>query len=179
MPRSDYLFVINIICYPLNDCLVAPATCGAITNCLRILVALLLPHRCLAVASLSPRRCLAVASPSPCTPFCPPSSSSHPPLPPHEDSDGDGDSDCHQHRRLLSLPVPLPPPTPFFPPPSPCLDVSVMPDAPAAPPLPPSFVTDLTAVPLRLATVPRQRWHWQRRRRIAMDATVPTPMPPG
>jgi hypothetical protein len=60
-----------------------------------------------------------------------------------------------------------------------CPDVSIAPDAPAAPPLPPSFVTDPTAVRLRLATVPRQRRRWrrqrQRRRRSAADATAPTP----
>ncbi len=91
---------------PLVDCLVAPATCGAIADCLRILVASLLPCHCLVA--------VAVASPSP---FRPPSSSSRPPSQPHEDSDGDGNR--HRHRRSLSLPVLLPPPTPFFPPLSP------------------------------------------------------------
>ena len=57
-----------------------------------------------------------------------------------------------------------------------CPDVSVAPDAPAVPPLPPSFVTDLSAVRLRLAMVPPQRQRWRRRRRrSAMDAMVPTP----
>jgi hypothetical protein len=61
----------------------------------------------------------------------------------------------------------------------PCPDVSIAPDAPAAPPLPPSFVTDLTAVRLRLATVLCQRQRWRRRRRrrqrrSATDATAPT-----
>jgi hypothetical protein len=46
-----------------------------------------------------------------------------------------------------------------------CPDVTVAADAPAAPPLPPSFVTDPTAGRLRLAMVPRQRRHWRRRRR--------------
>ena len=55
-----------------------------------------------------------------------------------------------------------------------CPDVSVAPDAPATPPLPPSFVTDPTSVRLRLATVPRQRRR-RRRRRSATDATAPTP----
>jgi hypothetical protein len=45
-----------------------------------------------------------------------------------------------------------------------CPDVSVGPDAPAAPPLPPSFVTDPTAVRLRLAMVTRQRRRWRQRR---------------
>ena len=46
-----------------------------------------------------------------------------------------------------------------------CPDVSVAPDALAVPPLPPSFVTNPTAVRLRLATVPRQRRRRRRRRR--------------
>jgi hypothetical protein len=57
-----------------------------------------------------------------------------------------------------------------------CPDVSVAPDAPAAPPLSPSFVTDPMAIRLRLATVPRQqRRQRRRRRRSATDATAPTP----
>jgi len=57
-----------------------------------------------------------------------------------------------------------------------CPDVSIAPDAPAVPPLPLSFVTDLTAMRLRLATVPHQQQHWrQRRRRSATDAMAPTP----
>ena len=100
-----YLGLGPIICYPLVNCLVAPATCGAIANCLCILVA----------SSLS-CSCLTIASPSPRPPFHPPSSSSRQQSPPHEDSDGDGDH--HRHRRPLSLPVLLPPLTPFFPPPS-------------------------------------------------------------
>ena len=123
---SDLLLL--IICYPLLDCLVAPAICSAIADCLRILVAssmpcsrlavaLPLPCRCLAVALPSPCHCLADALPSPHPPFCPPSSSSRLPLPPHKDSDGDGDR--HWCRRSsLSLLVLLPPPTPFFPLPS-------------------------------------------------------------
>jgi len=47
VPRSDLL----LICYPLVDCLLAPATCGTKANCLRSLVASLLPCSCLAVAS--------------------------------------------------------------------------------------------------------------------------------
>jgi hypothetical protein len=99
-------FVIDYsICYPLVDCLVAPATCDIIADCLCILVASPLPCSCLVVALPSPRLCLAVASPSPrhrlVPPFCPPSSSSRLPSPPHEDSDGDGD--CHRRRRFLSL----------------------------------------------------------------------------
>jgi hypothetical protein len=107
--------------YPLVGCLVAPATCGAIADCLHILVASSLPCSHLAIPSPSPRCRLTVASPSPRPPFCPPSSSSCPPSPPHEDSDGDGDGDGdrHRHRRSLSLPVLLPPPMPFFPPSSP------------------------------------------------------------
>ncbi len=51
------IFVINIIifCYPLVDCLVAPATCGAIADAF----ASFLPRRCLVVSRL------AVALPSP------------------------------------------------------------------------------------------------------------------
>jgi hypothetical protein len=56
----------------------------------------------------------------------------------------------------------------------PCPDVSIVPDAPAAPPLPTSFVMDPTAVQLRLAMVPHQRRR-RRRRRSATDATAPTP----
>ena len=57
-----------------------------------------------------------------------------------------------------------------------CPDVSVAPDAPAAPPLPPSFVTDPMVVRLRLAMVPHQRRRRRRRRRrSATDATAPTP----
>ena len=57
-----------------------------------------------------------------------------------------------------------------------CPDVSVAPDAPAAPPLPPSFVMDPTAVQLRLAMVPRQQRRRRRwRRRSATDATALTP----
>ena len=93
--------------FPLVDCLVVPATCGAIADCLRILF-----------ASSLPCTRLTVASPSPRPPFRPPSSSSRPrPSPPNEDSDGEGDR--HQHHRSLSLPVLLPPPAPFFPSPSP------------------------------------------------------------
>ena len=173
MPRS---VVLNIICYPLVNCLVAPATCGAIADCLRILVALSLPCTRLAVASPSPRRRLA------------------PPFARHHHHHvhvrrrptrtvpaaviaigiiGRYPYRCcchHLHRssrrRLRCLRRR-------------CPDVSVAPDAPAAPPLPPSFVTDPTAVRLRLATVPRQRRRWrrrrQRRRRNAMDAMAPTP----
>jgi len=60
------MFVL-IICYPLVNCLVAPATCGAIADCLRILVASLLPCSRLAVASPFPHRSFAIASP----PFLP------------------------------------------------------------------------------------------------------------
>ena len=56
------LFVIYIICYPLVDCLVAPATCGAIADCLSILVALSLSCSRLAIALPSPRRRLAPPS---------------------------------------------------------------------------------------------------------------------
>ena len=116
-------------------------------------------NRRLAVAVISPPlRCNNRrgdnASPSPRPPFCPPSSSSRPrPLPPHKDSDDK--CDRHRHRRSLSLPVLLPPPTPFVCRrlrclPHICLDVSVAPDTPAAPPFPPSLVTDPTAVRLLL-----------------------------
>ena len=51
--------VIYIICYPLVNCLVAPANCGAIADCLRILVASSLPcHHRIVVASPLPRRCI-------------------------------------------------------------------------------------------------------------------------
>jgi hypothetical protein len=61
VPRSDYyLIVLSIICYPLVDCLVAPATCGTIANCLHILFASSLPCTRLAVALPSPCRRLAV-----------------------------------------------------------------------------------------------------------------------
>jgi len=158
--------IITVICYPLIDCLDAPATCGTIADCLCILIASSLPcRRRIAVASPSPRRRL--ASPSPGPPFRPPSSSSHPPSPPHEDSNGDGDRHWHRrsfpyrcccHHRRRSSRCHLR-----------CLrrrspDVSVAPDTPAAQPLPPSFMTDPTAVRLRLATVPhqQQRRRWQR-----------------
>jgi hypothetical protein len=96
----------------LVDCLVAPATCGAMADCLCILVASLLSCSRLTIASPLSRRRLPVTSP---------------PLSPAiviiEDSDGDGDR--HRHCRSLSLPVLLPPPTPFFPPPSPLLPLTL------------------------------------------------------
>ena len=168
----NYLYI--YICYPRVDCLVAPATCGAIADCLRILVALSLPCTRLAVASPSPSSRLA------------------PPFARHRlhhvhvrrrptrtamaTAIAIGIIDrypyrccCHRRRRssrrrLRCLRRR-------------CPDVSVAPDAPAAPPLPPSFVTDPTAVRLRLATVPRQRRRRRRRRRrrSATDATAPTP----
>ena len=51
MPRSDLL----LICYPLVNPLLAPATCGAIADCLCSLAAFaaLLPRRCLVVTLLS------------------------------------------------------------------------------------------------------------------------------
>jgi len=60
-----------------------------------------------------------------------------------------------------------------------CPDVSVVVDAPAAPPLPPPFVTNPTTRQLRLAKVPHQ-WRCrrrlrQRRRRSTTDAMVTTP----
>jgi hypothetical protein len=61
---SDLLFL--IICYPLLDCLVAPAICSAIADCLRILVASSMPCSRLDVALPLPCRCLAVALPLPC-----------------------------------------------------------------------------------------------------------------
>ena len=97
-----------IICRALVDCLVAPATCGAIAECL-----------CIHVASSLPCSRLTVASPSPRPPFRSPLSSSRPPSPPHEDSDGDGDRHWHRRPLPLSLPVLLPPLTLLFPPPSP------------------------------------------------------------
>ena len=50
-----YLGLGPIICYPLVDCLVAPAICGAIANCLHILVASLLSCSRLVIASPLPR----------------------------------------------------------------------------------------------------------------------------
>jgi len=199
VPRCDYLLLIYfglgpIICYPLVDCLVAPATCGAIANCLCILVASSLscsclaiasplPPRRLAVASLSPRCRLAVASLSPRCRLAPPFArhhhhhhvcSRHPTRTVMATAIAIGivgrypyQCCCHHRcrsscRRLRCLRRH-------------CPDVSVAPDAPVAPPLPPSFVTNLTAVRLRLATVPRhQRCRRRRRRRSATDATALT-----
>ena len=133
----------SIICYPLVDCLVAPATCGTIADCLPILVASLLPctRRRLAVASppLSPAIVIITSTSQATTTAIaigivgryPYRCCCH-----HRR--------CSSHRRLRCLCCR-------------CPDVSVAPDAPAAPPLPPSFVTDPTAVQLRLATVPRQQ----------------------
>jgi hypothetical protein len=139
------LYFINIICYALVDCLVAPATCGAIADCLHILVASSLPcsrHR-LAVASPSPRRRLAVASPSPRRRLAVSSPSPRrrlavaSPLPRRHLAPPFARHRHHHvhHRRPtrtatataiaigiimpLSLPVLLPPPTPLFRPPSP------------------------------------------------------------
>ena len=139
MQRSD--LSLNSICYPLVDCLLAPATCGAIAGCLHILVA----------SSLPCTSCLAVTSPSPChslTPLfarhrhhhvcrCLPTRTAmatviaigvvgHYPY----------RFCCHHQRRpsrchlrcLCHC----------------CPDVSVVADSPAAPLLPPSFLTDPT-----------------------------------
>ena len=109
MSAKVWLLVIYIICYPLVNCLVAP--------CHLRCHSWLPSHPCCLVIALSPSHCccLAVASPLPCPPFCPPSSSSRPPLLPHKD--GNGNSDRHRHHRSLSPPVLLPPPLPFFLPP--------------------------------------------------------------
>jgi hypothetical protein len=48
VPRSDLLL---LICHPLVDSLLVPATCGAIADCLCILAALSLPCSRLAVTS--------------------------------------------------------------------------------------------------------------------------------
>jgi hypothetical protein len=136
------------LCHPLVDCLVVPATCGAIADCLRILVASPLPcRRCrrLAVASppLSPppfahqhhhhiRRCrptrtaMATAIAIGIVGRYPYRCCCH-----HQRRSSRHHLRCHHHR---------------------CPDVSVALDAPAAPLLPPSFVTDSMAVRLRLAT---------------------------
>ncbi len=146
--------------------------------CRRLAVALLSP-----VASPSPCRCLAVASPSPHHHLAPPFARHH-----HHHVQvlrrptrtvtatviaigiiGRYPYRCcchHQHpssyRRLRCLRRR-------------CPDVSVAPNAPASPPLPPSFVMDPTAVRLRLATVPRKRRRRrQRRRRSVTDVTAPT-----
>jgi len=161
-----------IICYPLVDCLVAPATCGAIADCLRILVAL----------SLSCSH-LTIASPSPCRRLAPPFTRHR-----------------HQHVRsqrctrtatATAIAIGIVGHYPYrccchhqCPSSRQCLrclrrrcpDVSVAPDALVAPPLPLSFVMDPTAVRLRIVTVPRWRRRRQRRRRrSATDATAPTP----
>ena len=69
--------IVSIICYPLVDCLVAPATCGSIADCLHILVALLLPCTRLTVASMSPCHRLAVTSTTPCRRLAPPFTHHH------------------------------------------------------------------------------------------------------
>ena len=161
-----------IICYPLVDCLVAPATCGAIADCLRILVAL----------SLSCSH-LAIASPSPCRRLAPPFACHHHHHVQSRRSTRTATATaiaigivghypyrccCHHrcpssHQRLRCLRRR-------------CPDVSIAPDALAAPPLLLSFVTDPTAVRLRIATKLRwQRRRQRRRRRSATDATAPTP----
>ena len=156
------LFVVYIICYPLVDCLIAPATCGAIADCLCNLVALSLSCSRLAIASPSSRRRLAVTLP--------------PPFARH----------CHHHVRrhcptrtamVTAITIGIVGRYPYW-----CCCHHQrrsfrrrLPDAPAAPPLPLSFVTEPTAVRLRLATVPRQRRRMQRRRRSATDAMALTP----
>ena len=196
---SDLLFL--IICYPLLDCLVAPAICSAIADCLRILVASSMPCSHLAVALPLPCRCLAVALPLPCRHLAIASLMSCHRLTPlfarhrhhhvcrrhltriatatviaigvvgcrypywccchHQRHSSHCRLCCHCRR---------------------CPDVSVTADAPVAPPLPLSFVTDPATGRLRLATVPRQRRHqrrrrqWKpRRRRSTKDVTVLTP----
>jgi hypothetical protein len=134
------------MCYPLVDCLVAPATCGAIADCLRILVASSLSCSHLAIASMLPRRRLAIASPSPCRRLDPPFARhrhhhvrSRRPMrtatakaiaigivgryPYRGCRHHQRRSSRHRLRCLCRR----------------CPDVSVAPDTPAAPPLPPSF----------------------------------------
>ena len=141
----------------------------------------MLPRRCLVVASPSPCRRLAIASPSPCRRLAPPFArhrhhhvrSRRPTRTATAMAIAIGivgrypyRGCCHHRRRSSRRRLR-------------CLrhrspDVSVAPDAP--PPLPPSFVTDPTAVRLRLAMIPRQRRRRRRRRRrSATDAMAPTP----
>ena len=148
--------LLNSICYPLVDCLLAPVTCGAIAYCLRILVASSMLCSRLAVAPFR-RRPTRTATATVITigvvgrypnRFC-----CH-----HQCR-----SSCCRLRCLCRR----------------CPDVSVVADAPAAPPLPPSFVTDPMTGRLRLATVPRQwrrrRPRRQRKRRSTTNVMVPTP----
>jgi hypothetical protein len=166
VPRSDYLLCIlfDSSCRPLPPAAPLP----------------------IAFASLLPRRCLvavAVASPSPRRRLAPPFARHRhhhvcrrsPTMTATATAIAIGIVGrypyrccCHHQRRSSRRRLP-------------CLrrrcpDVTVAADAPAAPPLPPSFVTDPTAGRLRLATVPRQRRRRRRRRRRSvMDATAPTP----
>ena len=166
MPRSDYLLLILFVILlliaslplppahhsrlPSHPCCIVGALYSPRS---RLTVASPSPRRRLAVTLPSPCRHLAIALPSPCPPFHPPLSSSRPQSPPHEAIGIVGRypyrccchhqrrSFCHHLRCLRCC----------------CPDVSVAPDAPAAPPLPPSFMMNPTAVRLRLPTVPRQR----------------------
>ena len=139
--------------------------------CTRLVIALYSPCCCLVLAS--PCRCLAVALPLPCRCLAPPFArhchhhvhvrSRRPTRTATAMAIAIGTVGrypyrccCHHQRhssrrRLCCLRCR-------------CPDVSVGPDAPAAPPLLPSFVTDPTAVRLRLAMVPRQRRRYRQRR---------------
>jgi hypothetical protein len=149
VPRSDLL----LICHPLVDCLLAPApaTCGAIADCLCILAIWSLPYsiRCRLVPPFARHRHHCVCR---CRPTRTGSATAmaigvvgcHFPYPCccHHQC-------CSSRRRLRCLRP----------------DASVAADAPAAPPLPPSVVTDPTAGQRRRDTVPRQ---WRHRWRLAV-----------
>jgi hypothetical protein len=151
-----------LICHPLVDSLLVPATCGAIADCLCILAASSLPCSRLAVTSspLSPAIVIiasAVAAPQ-----------------------GRGWQRQSPSASWVIIPIGATATTNAVLPAAAStaclcrlrLDASIAADALAAPPLPAPVMTDPTAGQRRHDTVPRQwrHWrHWRRGRRLELE----------